>query len=237
MKITCTSCGTAYEVDDSQIPPGGLTIQCSQCQATMNLSPHADAQETRYYVRRSSGNVFGPFLEKAIISMLEQQKLEGSEEVSTDGNNWVLMSQVPALTSASGSGARVSTGAPLVTPPPPGPSDLPDLPAPKAGARPRPPSPAGPPAGGPPPIDLSGFDQDAAAEPMDLADLPTPKATSRPIIPSAPPPGFPTEPPDLADLPVPKAASRPIIPSAPPPGIPHRAPGPRRSPRGQRGHQ
>jgi predicted Zn finger-like uncharacterized protein len=189
MNITCTTCGSVYEMDDSQIPPGGLTMKCSKCQSTINLSPSAGAQDIRYYIRRSSGNVFGPFLEKAIISMLEQQKLEGSEEVSTDGNDWIPLSQVPVLTAATGSEAGVSAGVPLVTPPPTGPADISDLPAPKAGARPRPPSPAGPPAGGPPPIDLSAFDQGPATEPMDLADLPAPKAGSRPIIPSAPPPG------------------------------------------------
>ncbi|MCI0669046.1 MAG: tetratricopeptide repeat protein, partial [Myxococcaceae bacterium] len=42
----------------------------------------------RFSVRRSSGKVFGPFEEPAIVRMLEDGQLLGNEDISLDGTSW-----------------------------------------------------------------------------------------------------------------------------------------------------
>jgi tetratricopeptide (TPR) repeat protein len=72
-------------------------------------------QSDRYYLRRKSGNTLGPFSELVIITMLEQGKLEGNEEISRDKSAWL----------------PVST---LASPPPSPGSELPTLEEPDFGA-------------------------------------------------------------------------------------------------------
>ena len=31
MKISCPNCSAAYELDDSRVPPAGLSIKCPKC--------------------------------------------------------------------------------------------------------------------------------------------------------------------------------------------------------------
>ena len=233
MKITCSTCGTPYEVDDSRVPPGGLTMKCTQCHTPIHVGQPdsgggaddgwelpapvaAPSSPSRYYLRRRTGKVFGPFLVQAIASMLEQGKLEGDELVASDGETWVSMSSVPELRQYTRGDddmadlpvfKRDVPDFPTIQPLSPATADdddddLADLPAPKGAVVPPPP----PVMGG---FDLGDFDQiPLGTSGGDDAELPAPKPSVAPRVP--PPPGF--SPPgfsaigggDIADLPTPK---------------------------------
>ncbi|MFH1132191.1 MAG: tetratricopeptide repeat protein [Pseudomonadota bacterium] len=108
MKINCNRCGTEYNVDETQIPNTGLTIECENCQESIFVSANqaqppgspppipADAGESnkRYYVRKANGEIAGPWVQQAIVSMLEQQTLSGNETVSEDGRQWISLSEI-----------------------------------------------------------------------------------------------------------------------------------------------
>jgi predicted Zn finger-like uncharacterized protein len=158
-------------------------------------APPARPAGTRYHVRRRTGRTFGPFLETAIVSMLEQGKLDGDEDLSFDGKSWQPLADFPALARFY----KAPAGAPAPAPPAPAPSQPPDdadLPAPK-----RSPTEA---------VDLlapKGFFDDSPK--TGSGSLPRP---ARPTTPAAPPPMRPPERPAMASpattpaVPVPGAA-------------------------------
>jgi predicted Zn finger-like uncharacterized protein len=88
---------------------------------------------TRYHVRRRTGRTFGPFLESAIISMLEQGKLDGDEDLSLDGKSWQPLADFPALARFYKAPAGSASAPALASPAAAGGqgSDDADLPAPK----------------------------------------------------------------------------------------------------------
>ncbi len=268
MKITCDKCNALYDVDDRRIPPEGLTMKCPRCLASFTVKPAVAggpldsgwdipaaprppaAAGSKYYLRRRTGKVFGPFLEKAIASMLEQGKLEGDEDLSLDGQSWQPLGFVPALApyaraksapapraAAPGADAGVDLPAPkgaivpevVDLPGLPGQAGITDLPAPRGAMPPAPPraAPPPPPAAG---ISLQEFERspgqelgelDLGAE--DLADLPAPKgpAGKRPLVPPPPPSHQ-----ELVDLPAPKGGIVDLpAPKKSPPPPPTRATG------------
>ena len=139
----------------------------------------------RFYVKRPTGKVFGPFDRNAIQMMLKTQKLNADAEISADKQDWQPITSVPEFAQAAG-GAHNSPKATMMggwqsggdQPAVGGPPDLParkgppDLPAPK---------------GGPP---------DLPARKPGLPDLPAPKGG----------PGLPT-PKGAPDLPTPKGGA------------------------------
>ena len=60
----------------------------------------------RYYVKRPTGKVFGPFDENAIRLMLKGNKLGTEAQVSTDKESWKPISQVDAFADALGNTTR-----------------------------------------------------------------------------------------------------------------------------------
>jgi tetratricopeptide (TPR) repeat protein len=184
----------------------------------------------RYYLRRRTGKVFGPFLEKAIASMLEQRKLDGDEEISLDGSSWQPLDAVPGLAvfsrSSSGKPSAISASADggVDLPAPKGALqeivdlpglrgnlDISDLPAPKGG---------GGSVAASRGFDLQGFDQPA---PMSTGELDLGPADT----PELPAPKRPSDLGELVDLPAPKegivglpapkvSAPRPPAPRLPP---------------------
>ena len=56
----------------------------------------------RYYVKRPTGKVFGPFDENAIRLMLRGKKLGADAQVSTDNENWLPISEVATFGDALG---------------------------------------------------------------------------------------------------------------------------------------
>ncbi|HUB10187.1 MAG TPA: zinc-ribbon domain-containing protein, partial [Myxococcales bacterium] len=54
-------------------------------------------REKRYQVRKRSGKAFGPYDESTVVQMLREGKLLGNEEVTTDGDHWVVISSVPLM--------------------------------------------------------------------------------------------------------------------------------------------
>jgi tetratricopeptide (TPR) repeat protein len=197
-------------------------------------APPAPKGPVRYHVRRRTGRTFGPFLETAIISMLEQGKLDGDEDLSTDAATWVPLAQVPALAHLA---QRAAPAAAAAAPPPAeaavedvdlpvpkrAPDEAVDLPAPKGffdslrtnagGPSPRVP----PPIAIPPSVRPEPRTGPAADPPRPAAGAP--RATGPVITP--PPPAPAPDPFDLdgVDLLAPKHPSGrglPVAGAAPP---------------------
>ncbi|QDG52451.1 tetratricopeptide repeat protein [Persicimonas caeni] len=110
MNITCPSCSAEYEVDSSRVPADGLSMRCPKCSHTFQVDPD-DVQDDggstllgasgrsgkvdRFFVKRPTGKVFGPFDKNAIRMMLEAGKLSGDAEVSADKESWQGLDEIP----------------------------------------------------------------------------------------------------------------------------------------------
>src|SRR5262245_44795488 len=118
MKITCEKCSAPYEIEDSRIPASGFIMKCPACMHSFKVEragaapapaapgaapPKAAARpgdgSVKFHVRRRTGKTFGPFVESAIVTMLQNGKLDGDEQVSNDGVTWKPLSAVPAFAS------------------------------------------------------------------------------------------------------------------------------------------
>ncbi|MFW5968058.1 MAG: zinc-ribbon domain-containing protein, partial [Persicimonas sp.] len=110
MNVTCPSCSAEFDVDSSRVPASGLSMRCPECSHTFRVQAGDDqaaapaladggapADSERYFVKRPTGKVFGPFDANAIEMMLEAGKLSKEAQVSTDRENWQHLSRVPAL--------------------------------------------------------------------------------------------------------------------------------------------
>ncbi|RDV37989.1 tetratricopeptide repeat protein [Bradymonadaceae bacterium TMQ3] len=126
----------------------------------------------RYYVKRPTGKVFGPFDQNAIRLMLKGNKLGTDAQVSTDKESWTPISEVAAFADDAGNTTRAglgvqdlptSAGGPAL----PTPRSVPDLPRPKLSDLPRP---------------KLG---DLPKPKSDAADLPRPKLSDLPRVAAA----------------------------------------------------
>ncbi len=168
----------------------------------------------RYYVKRPTGKIFGPFDKNAIQLMLKSNKLDANAEVSHDKISWMPLSDVPDFAQhirAEGRPGGTIMGMTAVTmddlPHPVSPSYV-DLPQPSMGADlPRP-------VGGadlPRPVNNPGYIEDLPGRPSGHADLPRPATGASLPAPSS---GLPT--PARPPLPVPGTGlptpSRPPLP-------------------------
>lgn len=169
MKIQCPSCDATYNIDDSRVPANGMPMRCPKCSHNFRVEPAGGAvaagsstlldgggavSKQRYYVKRATGKVFGPFEPNAISMMLKSNKLGGDAEISTDKESWESIASVPEFAAnLSGSTPKgtmmggwdgssgASGGPPQLPTPKGGPPQLPtpkggppSLPAPKGGA-------------------------------------------------------------------------------------------------------
>jgi predicted Zn finger-like uncharacterized protein len=245
MKITCEKCSAPYEIEDSRIPVSGFIMKCPACMHSFKVMRGGAPAEAaasappppamtgsgppRYHVRRRTGKTFGPFVESAIVTMLQNGKLDGDEQVSTDGNNWLPLAAVAAFAPW----AKPASGEIEDLPAPKGPSPsgiidlpapkrpvgmgvgIPDLPTPK-GAMPRPPMPGtkapSPATKAPVPTAMGIPDLPAPKRPVGMGggipDLPAPKGAPA----ARPPAGKPAMPP-------PPVSTKPPAPTAGPRGI------------------
>jgi tetratricopeptide (TPR) repeat protein len=81
--------------------PDGLEMLDFIDSASQAAGPSAQAPRgKRFHVRRRNGKVFGPFDEPTILSMLEENQLQGNEDVSTDADAWTAIGTVPAFSAA-----------------------------------------------------------------------------------------------------------------------------------------
>ncbi len=62
--------------------------------------PASKSPDTRYYVRRKTGKVFGPFDEAVIVKWLQAGQMSGTEEISTDKETWSPLASVPRFQEA-----------------------------------------------------------------------------------------------------------------------------------------
>lgn len=113
MQITCPSCSASYNVEASRVPPNGMTMRCPKCSHSFRVSPNGSTQpeeagggtmldgsghaisNERYYVKRPTGKVFGPFDSAAIQMMLKSKKLGVDAEASVDKSSWKPISSIP----------------------------------------------------------------------------------------------------------------------------------------------
>jgi hypothetical protein len=132
MNVACPKCATPQEVGAS-IAPEGIRVVCASCGVKFVVRRAATVAMTggaRYFVRRKTGNSFGPFVEGVIASMLGQKKLDGSEEVSQDGKTWASIRTVPAFAAALGPAAATG-GRTFLSASSGGAASSTDLPAPR----------------------------------------------------------------------------------------------------------
>jgi predicted Zn finger-like uncharacterized protein len=105
MKIRCPSCSNSFDVDSSEVEAGS-TVTCPQCAHSFDASSADDnagvtlqgAGSTgaeRYFVKRPTGKVFGPFDKNAVQMMLKAGKLDGSAELSVDKEDWKSLAEIP----------------------------------------------------------------------------------------------------------------------------------------------
>ncbi|MEZ4458695.1 MAG: zinc-ribbon domain-containing protein [bacterium] len=114
MKITCPACSASYNIDSSRVSANGMTMRCPKCAQSFHVSADgstsneapvqgsstmldgggAAIKSERYYVKRPTGKVFGPFDTSAIQMMLKSGKLAGDAEVSIDKISWAPISSI-----------------------------------------------------------------------------------------------------------------------------------------------
>jgi predicted Zn finger-like uncharacterized protein len=245
MNITCPSCSADYEVDSSRVPADGLSMRCPKCSHTFQVQPGDVAQDggallsepsqsgataKRFFVRRPTGKVFGPFDKNAIRMMLDAGKLSGDAEVSPDKSDWQGLAQIPEFaefatrgapepdnpsgTMLGGWASSVVEEDDLPGPRPPQlpkpkgsepelpkpKQERPALPKPKSSGLPRPKS-----AGAGLPAS-KGSGADLPASKGSGADLPASKGSGADLPASADSPGLPRPKSDRPDLPAPKGS-------------------------------
>ncbi|MEO1271851.1 MAG: zinc-ribbon domain-containing protein, partial [Myxococcota bacterium] len=143
MKVTCPKCSAEYSVQPDRIPPSGIDMKCSKCLHTFRLSPEqirsgrqsspeglniqgvtflgdqggqggfGGGASERYFIRRPSGKVFGPFEKQLIREMLRANKLRGDESLSHDKELWTPLASLPDFADQLQSGAGASSNSNL----------------------------------------------------------------------------------------------------------------------------
>ncbi len=166
--------------------------------------PIGSGPDVSLFVKRYTGRVFGPFPADTILVMLQGGKLDGSEEVSEDRQEWQPIKEHPALAGAIGADVLDASGS---SPPPTAGADHEtDLPEPKRVSDGRGldvPKPASARASRPAPQDLP---QPRGATGAQELDLPQPRGTTGPRKLDLPQPRGATGAREL-DLPQPKGAT------------------------------
>lgn len=198
-KVECESCHAPYELDENRLPPGGLKMRCPKCGTSFMVRPPGEAAPAPVPSdppkRTAKATVMGVGLPSAVGAMPKAMKgtIMGQPQPP----------EVAAALAAQQAKAPIATPFAVPKPAPPsappaddlGDLELPDLPAPKAGAAPAglfgsapprptaPAKPAAPPAATAPaapapapkkgPIELEA----PASSGLELdVDLPAPKA-------------------------------------------------------------
>lgn len=137
MNITCPACSAQFAVHSSRVPAEGLSVQCTHCAHSFRYAPQDDEltlampapagrlqggqTNTRYFVKRSTGKVFGPFDANAIRIMLGAGKLDPDAQVSPDQVRWQPLSEVPAFSDLSPAAPMAPPARPSFGRPDPGP--------------------------------------------------------------------------------------------------------------------
>jgi predicted Zn finger-like uncharacterized protein len=179
MKITCESCSAQYDLDDSRIPPSGLTMKCPACLHT-------------FTVRKAAAAAPPPVREIALSDLSEVSADElGDADLPAPVGNMPARERDEDLLDLPAPVAPKPKPAAARPPAPPKPPEVEDLPAPVSALRKG--------KGGPPPPpapDVADLPAPRLAKAPDLIDLPAPKSAATPR-PSR----------DNADLLMPKGAS------------------------------
>lgn len=92
-----TAPGTAellrdFLLEDEAPPPAE---QSAPPQPTQR--PTGGPSSPMFHVRRKSGKRIGPFDEETLIRLVRQDQLDGTEEISQDGEDWSLLADVPEV--------------------------------------------------------------------------------------------------------------------------------------------
>ncbi len=85
---------SAFETDDMEDTRIVQTSDSDLFSQLPDLGMEGGEQVVLYQVRRQSGKVFGPFPENTVIDMVQGGKLQGNEDVSVSGGDWVPLSEM-----------------------------------------------------------------------------------------------------------------------------------------------
>ncbi len=113
-RVTCSSCGASFVV--KRAAPKATAATPTPVPAGSSGGTIAITSASRYYIRRKTGNSFGPFVEAVVVGMLGQKKLDGNEDISKDGSVWEPIASVPAFAEAL---AKLAPARPPPKPAPP----------------------------------------------------------------------------------------------------------------------
>ncbi|MGM0557994.1 MAG: tetratricopeptide repeat protein [Myxococcota bacterium] len=107
MKIRCPSCSKSFDVDSSEAKSGSM-VTCPHCSNSFEASAAGDSPgvtlqgqgsgstgKQRYFVKRPTGKVFGPFDKNAVQMMLKANKLDADAQLSTDKEDWKTLAEIP----------------------------------------------------------------------------------------------------------------------------------------------
>lgn len=108
MNITCPACSAQFQVDSTRVPSEGMALRCPKCAHNFEHIPAKASAKTlfgrpvgrqaeRYFVKRPTGKIFGPFDANAIRMMVEANKLAPQAELSSDQQHWQPLTEVEAF--------------------------------------------------------------------------------------------------------------------------------------------
>jgi predicted Zn finger-like uncharacterized protein len=88
MKIECTTCSTAYNIDDSKIPSGGATSSCKKCQSKIRIEPpntNSGVEEAVPAEIKKQPDILEKTKQKAVqISGMAKEKAKEYTEIAKD---------------------------------------------------------------------------------------------------------------------------------------------------------
>jgi predicted Zn finger-like uncharacterized protein len=144
MDIKCLKCGTEYELDDSRIPPTGLTVKCTTCGFIFKATRPVEAPRktmmlygstppeprVTWQIRKPDGTQFGFNDLTALRRLIQEGKVVESDEISRQGEGWRRISDIPEF--AGFFIARAVSASPMVSPFPAAPPGLGQVAGPRA---------------------------------------------------------------------------------------------------------
>ncbi|MEL7305915.1 MAG: tetratricopeptide repeat protein, partial [Myxococcota bacterium] len=102
MNVSCPECSTLFVIDDAQIPPGGLQVQCTSCGAVFNASKPSESlpparADSEWMIRQPSGNVFRLRELTTLQRWIVERKVGRDDEISKTGQKWERLGNIPEL--------------------------------------------------------------------------------------------------------------------------------------------
>lgn len=102
MNVRCPECSTEFVLDEAQIPPGGLQLQCTTCNAVFNAqvpSPHLPPpkDDGEWMIRQPNGNLFRLRELTTLQRWIVERKVGRDDEISRTGQKWERLGNIAEL--------------------------------------------------------------------------------------------------------------------------------------------